>query len=157
MALYACNLSTPVLRKLRQECRFKVILGYIVRACIKGKKTKTKKQPQTRKQAHRPGSVAKNTCCSCRELSSAHTHGCSQQFVTTVLRQGLSCCPDYPGTHYVDQAGPDWTHKDQSASTSQVLGLKACATTSGLEINNHRQITNKLPWMIWSPHTQFYP
>ena len=37
MALYACNLSTPVLRKLRQECRFKVILGYIVRACIKWK------------------------------------------------------------------------------------------------------------------------
>jgi hypothetical protein len=36
--------------------------------------------------------------------------------------------PGCPGTHSVDQA--DLKLKDLSASASQVLGLKACATTA---------------------------
>jgi hypothetical protein len=36
----------------------------------------------------------------------------------------------YPGTHFVDQAGLQL--RNSPASASQVLGLKACATTPGL-------------------------
>ena len=38
------------------------------------------------------------------------------------------CSPGCPGTHSVDQAGLEL--KNLPASTSQVLGLKACATTT---------------------------
>jgi hypothetical protein len=37
--------------------------------------------------------------------------------------------PDCPGTHSVDQAGLEL--RNLPASASQVLGLKACATTPG--------------------------
>jgi hypothetical protein len=37
------------------------------------------------------------------------------------------CSPDCPGTHSVDQAGLEL--RNPPASASQVLGLKACATT----------------------------
>jgi hypothetical protein len=40
--------------------------------------------------------------------------------------------PGYPGTHFVDQAGLEL--RNPPASASQVLGLKACATTPGLMI-----------------------
>jgi hypothetical protein len=38
------------------------------------------------------------------------------------------CSPGCPGTHFVDQAGLEL--RNPSASVSQVLGLKACATTT---------------------------
>jgi hypothetical protein len=38
------------------------------------------------------------------------------------------CIPGCPGTHSVDQAGLKL--RNPSASASQVLGLKACATTA---------------------------
>jgi hypothetical protein len=38
--------------------------------------------------------------------------------------------PGCPGTHFVDQAGLKL--RNMPASASQVLGLKACATTPGL-------------------------
>jgi hypothetical protein len=37
--------------------------------------------------------------------------------------------PGYPGTHFVDQAGLEL--RNLPAFASQVLGLKACATTPG--------------------------
>jgi hypothetical protein len=40
------------------------------------------------------------------------------------------CSPDCPGTHSVDQAG--FELRNPPASASQVLGLKACATTAQL-------------------------
>jgi hypothetical protein len=44
------------------------------------------------------------------------------------LRDRVSLCsPGCPGTHFVDQAGLEL--RNPSASASQVLGLKACATT----------------------------
>jgi hypothetical protein len=42
------------------------------------------------------------------------------------------CSPGCPGTHFVDQAG--FKLRNLPASASQVLGLKVCATTSGLFI-----------------------
>jgi hypothetical protein len=39
--------------------------------------------------------------------------------------------PGCPGTHFVDQAGLEL--RNSPASASQVLGLKACATTVRLE------------------------
>jgi hypothetical protein len=39
------------------------------------------------------------------------------------------CSPGCPGTHFVDQAGLEL--RNPPASASQVLGLKACATTPG--------------------------
>jgi hypothetical protein len=43
-----------------------------------------------------------------------------------------------PGTHFVDQAGLKL--RNLSASTSQVLGLKLCATTAWLNIYSYTQI-----------------
>ena len=45
-------------------------------------------------------------------------------------RQGFSVYPSCPGTHSVDQAGLEL--KNPLASASQVLALKACATTTRL-------------------------
>jgi hypothetical protein len=50
-------------------------------------------------------------------------------FVFCFLKQGFSGCP---GTHSVDQAGLKL--RSLPASASQVLGLKACATTAQLNI-----------------------
>jgi hypothetical protein len=45
-----------------------------------------------------------------------------------VFRDRVSLCsPGCPGTHFVDQAGPEI--RNPPASASQVLGLKVCATT----------------------------
>jgi hypothetical protein len=41
---------------------------------------------------------------------------------------GFSVYPGCPGTHFVDQAGLKL--RNLPASASQVLGLKACATTA---------------------------
>jgi hypothetical protein len=52
-------------------------------------------------------------------------------FVCFVFRDRVSLCsPSYPGTHFVDQAGLKL--RNPPASASQVLGLKACATTTRL-------------------------
>jgi hypothetical protein len=40
------------------------------------------------------------------------------------------CSPGCPGTHSIDQAGLEL--RNPPASASQVLGLKACATTARL-------------------------
>jgi hypothetical protein len=46
------------------------------------------------------------------------------------LRDRVSLCsPGCPGTQFVDQAGLEL--RNLPASASQVLGLKACATTPG--------------------------
>jgi hypothetical protein len=48
-----------------------------------------------------------------------------------VFRDRVSLCsPGCPGTHFVDQAGLEL--RNLPASASQVLGLKACATTAEL-------------------------
>jgi hypothetical protein len=43
------------------------------------------------------------------------------------FKTGLLCNPGCHGTHFVDQAGLKL--RNPPASASQVLGLKACATT----------------------------
>ena len=43
------------------------------------------------------------------------------------------CSPGCPGTHFVDQAGLEL--RNLPASASQVLGLKAWATTPGSKIH----------------------
>jgi hypothetical protein len=49
-------------------------------------------------------------------------------FYFLVFRDRVSLCsPGCPGTHSVDQAGLEL--RNLPASASQVLGLKACATT----------------------------
>jgi hypothetical protein len=51
--------------------------------------------------------------------------------VVVVVRDRVSLySPGCPGTHFVDQAG--FELRNPPASTSQVLGLKACATTARL-------------------------
>jgi hypothetical protein len=48
-----------------------------------------------------------------------------------VFRDRVSLCsPGCPGTHFVDQAGLEL--RNSPASASQVLGLKACTTTTRL-------------------------
>jgi hypothetical protein len=52
-------------------------------------------------------------------------------FFFLVFRDRVSLySPGCPGTHFVDQAGLEL--RNPPASASQVLGLKACATTPGL-------------------------
>jgi hypothetical protein len=51
-------------------------------------------------------------------------------FCFLIFQDGVSPYnPGCPGTHFVDQAGLELTNPP--ASASQVLGLKACATTPG--------------------------
>jgi hypothetical protein len=51
-------------------------------------------------------------------------------FVWLVFRDRVSLCsPGYPGTHFIDKAGLEL--RNLSASASQMLGLKACATMPG--------------------------
>jgi hypothetical protein len=50
-------------------------------------------------------------------------------FFFFLSEDGVSLCsPSCPGTHSVDQAGLEL--RNMPASTSRVLGLKACATTA---------------------------
>jgi hypothetical protein len=52
-------------------------------------------------------------------------------FFFLVFRDSVSLCsPGCPGTHPVDQAGLEL--RNPTASASQVLALKACATMPGL-------------------------
>jgi hypothetical protein len=52
-------------------------------------------------------------------------------FFFLVFRDSVSLySPGCPGTHFVDQAGLEL--RNPPASASQVLGLKACATTPSL-------------------------
>jgi hypothetical protein len=51
-------------------------------------------------------------------------------FVVIVFETGFLCSPGCPGTHSVDQPGLEL--RNSPASASQVLGLKACATTARL-------------------------
>jgi hypothetical protein len=53
---------------------------------------------------------------------------CILFFFGLVFRDRVSLySPGCPGTHFVEQTGL----RNQPASASQVLGLKACATTPG--------------------------
>jgi hypothetical protein len=52
-------------------------------------------------------------------------------FFFLVFRDKVSLCsPGYPGTHFVDQAGLEL--RNPPASSSCVLGLKACTITPSL-------------------------
>jgi hypothetical protein len=54
-------------------------------------------------------------------------------FILLVFRDRVSLySPGCPGTHFVDQAGLKL--RNPPASASQVLGLKACATTAWLPL-----------------------
>jgi hypothetical protein len=72
-------------------------------------------------------------------------------FFFLVFRDKVSLCsPGCPATHFVDQAGLELGNPP--ASASQVLGLKACATTPGFSLLSY--ITQDhlckvaLPWII---------
>jgi hypothetical protein len=52
------------------------------------------------------------------------------------------CSPGCPGTHSVDQAGLEL--RDPPASASQVLGLKACATTRGAKTVLERWLNTQM-------------
>jgi hypothetical protein len=51
-------------------------------------------------------------------------------FIYLFFETGFLYSPGCPGTHFVDQAGLEL--RNLPASTSRVLGLKACTTTPGL-------------------------
>jgi hypothetical protein len=65
------------------------------------------------------------------------------------FQTGSLCSPGCPGTHSVDQAGLEL--KNLPASASQVLGLKACATTPGTTfcfvLENTLNFTTSFKWM----------
>jgi hypothetical protein len=62
--------------------------------------------------------------------------------MTELLRQVSLCSPGYPGTHFVDQAGLEL--RNPPASASQVLGLKAWATTARLLLDILMQVGSEL-------------
>jgi hypothetical protein len=65
-------------------------------------------------------------CCCCYCFCFVLVFGC---FVFLFFRDKVSLCsPSCPGTHSVDQAGLEL--RNSPVSASQVLGLKACATTT---------------------------
>ena len=53
------------------------------------------------------------------------------------------CIPGYPGTCFVDQASLELKRSD--ASASQVLALKACATTAQLSFNVFKRLGTSNP------------
>jgi hypothetical protein len=71
------------------------------------------------------------------------------------FKLGFLCSPGCPGAHSVDQAGLEL--RNPPAYASQVLGLKACATTAQLsfvflffyylysEVREHARIGSLLP------------
>jgi hypothetical protein len=69
------------------------------------------------------------------------------------------CSPGYPGTHSVDQAGLEL--RNLPASTSQVLGLKVCATTPcppwaisirGKNLDGSHTFVQQVPGMDFQPN-----
>jgi hypothetical protein len=78
------------------------------------------------------------------DVPQAITHAQPQPLATDTLLPSWFCCfnsfffeflcsPGCPGTHFVDQAGLEL--RNPPASASQVLGLKACATTPSLSLS----------------------
>jgi hypothetical protein len=66
-----------------------------------------------------------------------------------VFRDRVSLCSlGCPGTHFVNQAGLEL--RNPPASASQVLGLKACATTPGPGWDSFMSVTRCVVW--GSPH-----
>jgi hypothetical protein len=60
-------------------------------------------------------------------------------FLVLVFQDRVSLCsPGCPGTHSVDQAGLEL--RNLPASASQVMGLKACATTPGKSLSFDRHV-----------------
>jgi hypothetical protein len=61
-------------------------------------------------------------------ITHTHTHTHTHTYIYNVFQERVSLCfPGCPGTHSVDQAGLKL--RNPPASASQVLELKACATT----------------------------
>jgi hypothetical protein len=61
----------------------------------------------------------------------SHIPGPLRVFLGGGFRDRVSLCsPGCPGTHFVDQASLEL--RNLPASASQLLGLKACATTARL-------------------------
>jgi hypothetical protein len=74
----------------------------------------------------------KDTTCPCRESTIFILHFLFLlfSFCLILFQDRVSLCSSgCPGTHSVDQAGLEL--RNPPASVSQVLGLKACATTPG--------------------------
>jgi hypothetical protein len=61
------------------------------------------------------------------------------------------CSPGCPGTHSVDQAGLKL--RNPPASASQVLGLKACATTPGY---GFQYFVSKIQYIPLNESARFY-
>jgi hypothetical protein len=73
-------------------------------------------------------------------------------FFFLVFRDRVSLCSlGCPGTHFVDQAGLEL--RNPPASASQILGLKACATTPGLFFwfLFFLRYSGKEPGLVWGP------
>jgi hypothetical protein len=69
-------------------------------------------------------------------------------FVCFVFQDRIFLCsPGFPGTHFVEQAGLEL--RNSPASASQVLGLKACATTAQLKVYFFSGV--KMPRVILCP------
>jgi hypothetical protein len=62
--------------------------------------------------------------------------------------------PGCPGTHFVDQAGLEL--RNLPASTSRVLGLKACATMPGPYVNLYVPQEYSTEPALYSQNTYFY-
>jgi hypothetical protein len=68
-------------------------------------------------------------------LNELHPPARCYEFLICFFQDRVSLySPGCPGTHFVDQAGLEL--RNPPASTSQVLGLKACATTARLRVLN---------------------
>jgi hypothetical protein len=67
----------------------------------------------------------------CLKRAMGYAYTVNIYFFFLVFRDRVSLCsPGFPRTHFVDQAGLEL--RNPPASASQVLGLKACATTAWL-------------------------
>jgi hypothetical protein len=71
-----------------------------------------------------------------------------------VFRDRISLCnPGCPGTHSIDQAGLKL--RNLPASVSQVLGLKACATTAQQERSSFLRLARETVFGSWALFSGF--
>jgi hypothetical protein len=73
--------------------------------------------------------------CSSRDMA---LYGWEKSTLNLIRDRVSLCSPGCPGTHSVDQAGLEL--RNSPASASQVLGLKACATTARLECYSYSSL-----------------
>jgi hypothetical protein len=104
--------------------------------CVQSERQRKRRRQTAREGWERTENLPKSPCLASQGPTYCFIPSASEHlvFVFWFFRDRVSLCsPGCPGTHSVDQAGLEL--RNPPASASQVLGLKAWATTARLPLN----------------------